>query len=141
MKTLKRRSPRNLDREFLGIWLSPKLDQFCSVSCSVMSNSLQPNGLQHATPPCPLPTPGVYSNSCLWSHPTIFSSVIPFSCLQVFPPSGFFSMIQLFASGGQRIGISASAWVLPMNIQDWFLLGWTGWISLQSKGLLRVFSK
>ena len=67
-----------------------------SVSCSVMSNSLRPNGLQHATPPCPSPTPGVYSNSCLWSHPTISSSVIPFSCLQVFPPSGFFSMIQLF---------------------------------------------
>ena len=109
-----------------------------------MSNSLQPHGLQHAKPPCPSPIPGVYSSSCplsRWCHPTISSSVIPFSfCLQSFPASGSFQMSQFFASGGQSIGASASASVLPMNIQDWFLLGWTGWISLQSKGLSRVFS-
>ena len=104
----------------------------------VMSDSLQPHGLQHARPPCPSPTPGVYSNSCplsLWCHPTISSSVIPFSSrLQSFPASGSFSISQ-FASGGQNIGDSASAPVLPMNIQDWFPLGLTGLISLQSKGL------
>ena len=97
-----------------------------------------------AAPPCPSPTPGVYSNSCplsWWCHPTISSSVIPFSsCLQSFPASGSFQMSQLFASGGQSIGVSASASVLPMNIQDWFPLGWTDWSSLQSKGLSRVFS-
>ena len=95
--------------------------------CWVVSNSLQPHGLQHTRPPCPSPTPRVYSNSCplsRWCHPTISSSVIPFSsCLQSFPASG-----------------SASASILPMNIQDWFPLGWTGWISLQSKGLSRAFS-
>ena len=104
-----------------------------------MSDSLQPHGLQHARPPCPSPTPGVYSNSCplsWWCHPTISSSVLPFSsCLQSFPASGSFPVSQFFASGGQSIGVSASASVLPMSIQDWFLLGWTGWISLQSKGL------
>ena len=109
-----------------------------------MSNSLLPHGLQHARLPCPSPTPGVYSNSCpsrRWCHPTISSSVIPFSsCLQSFPASGSFQMTQFFTSGGQSIGTSASASVLPMNIQDWFPLGWTGWISLQSKGLSRVFS-
>ena len=108
-------------------------------SCSVVSDSLQPHGLQHTRPPCPSPTPGVYPNSCplsLWCHPTITSSVVPFSsCLQSFPASGFFSMNQFFTSGGQSIGVSASASVLPMNIQDWFPLGWTGWISLLSKGL------
>ena len=112
-------------------------------SRSVMSNSLRPHGLQHARPPCPSPTPEVYSNSCpssWWCHPTISSSVIPFSPLQSFPESGSFQMSQFFASGGQSIGISASASVLPMNIQDWFSLGLTGWISLQSKGLSRVFS-
>ena len=113
-------------------------------SCSVMSNSLWPHGLQHASPPCPSPTPRVYPNSCplsQWCHPTISSSVIPFSsCLQSFPASGSFPMSQLFASGGQPIGVSASASVLPMNTQDWSPLGWTGWISLQSKGLSRVFS-
>ena len=113
-------------------------------SCSVASDSLQPHGMQHSRPPCPSPTPGVYSDSCpssQWCHPTISSSVIPFSsCLQSFPASGSFPMGQLFAPGGQSIGISASASVLPMNIQDWFPLGWTGWISLQSKGLSRVFS-
>ena len=99
--------------------------------------------LQHSRPPCLLPTPGVYPNSCplsWWCHPTISSSVIPFSCLKSFPASGSFQMSQFFTSGGQSIGISASASVLPMNIQDWFSLGWTGWISLQSKGLSRVLS-
>ena len=106
--------------------------------------TLQSHGMQHARPPCPSPTPRVYSNSCplsQWCHPTISSSVVPFSShLQFFPASGSFQMSQFFASGGQSIGVSASASVLPMNIQDWFPLGWTGWISLQSKELSRVFS-
>ena len=109
-----------------------------------MSDYLQPHGLKHARPPCPLSTPRVYSNSCplsRWSHPTISSSVVPFSStLQSFPASGSFQMSQLFASGGQSIGVSASTSVLPMNTQDWSPLWWTGWISLQSKGLSRVFS-
>ena len=109
-----------------------------------MSDSLWPHGLQHARPPCPSPTPRIYSNSCpshRWCHPTISSSVVPFfSHLQSFPALGSFPMSWFFASGGQSIGVSASASVLPMNIQDWFPLGWTGWISLQSKGLSRVFS-
>ena len=109
-----------------------------------MSNSLRPHGLQHTRPPFPSPTRRVYSNSCplsQWCHPTISSSVIPFSsCPQSFPASGSFQMSQLFASDGQRTGISALTSVFPMNIQDWCLLGWIGWISLQSKGLLRVFS-
>ena len=113
-------------------------------SNSVVSNSFQPHRLQHASPPCPSPPPGVCSNSCplsWWCHPTISSSVIPFSsCLQSFPASGSFPMSQLFASGGQRIGTSASASAFEMNIQDWFPVGWTGWISLQSKGLSTVFS-
>jgi len=113
-------------------------------SRSVMSNSLWPHGLQHARPPCPSPTPRVYSNSCpsrRWCHPTISSSVIPFSSrLQSFPASGSFPVSQFFASGGQSIGVSASASILPVNIQDWFRLEWTGCISLQSKGLSRVFS-
>ena len=113
-------------------------------SCSVMSDTLQPHGLQHASPPCPSPTAGVYPNTCpssRWRHPAISSSVVPFSsCPQSFPASGSFQMSQLFASGGQSIGVSASASVLPVNIQDWSPLGWTGWISLQSKGLSRVFS-
>ena len=113
-------------------------------SCSDMSDSLQSCGLQHARLPCPSPTPRVYSNSCpssQWRHPTILSSVVPFSsCLQSFPASGSFQMSQLFTSGDQSIGVSASASVLPMIIQDWLPLGWTGWISLQSKGLSRVFS-
>ena len=102
-------------------------------SCSVVSNSLRPHGLQHARPPSPSLTLRAYSNSCplsRWCHPTISSSVVPFSsCLQSFPVSGSFPMSQFFASGGQSIGVSASASVLPMNIQDWFPLGWTGWIS------------
>ena len=109
-----------------------------------MSDSLWPHGLKHARPLCPSPTPGVNSNSCPligWCHPTISSSVDPFSsCPQSFPASGSFQMSHLFTSGGQRIGVSASTSVLPMNIQGWFSLGWTCWISLQSKGLSRVFS-
>ena len=109
-----------------------------------MSDSLRPHGSQHARPPCPSPTPRVNSNSrplSQWCHPTVSSSVVPFSsCLQSFPASGSFQMSQLFASDGQSIGVSASASVLPMNIQGWFPLGWTGWISLQSKELSRVFS-
>ena len=98
----------------------------------VVSNSLRPDGLQHISLPCPSPTPGACSDSCpssQWCHPTSSSSVVPFSCLQSFPASGSFPMNQFFASGGQSIGASASASVLPMNIQDWFPLGWTGWIS------------
>ena len=111
-------------------------------SCSVVFDSLRPHGL-HTRPPCPSPTPGVYSNSCplgRWCHTAISSSVGPFSYLQSFPASGSLQMSQCFASGGQSIGVSVSASVLPMNIQFWFPLGWTGWISLQSKGLSRVFS-
>ena len=114
------------------------------VSHSVVSDSLRPHELQHARPPCPSPTPGDHSDSCplsRWYHPAISSSVIPFSsCPQSLPASGSFPMSQLFVWGGQSIGISASASVLPMNTQDWSPLGWTGWISLQSKGLSRVFS-
>ena len=120
--------------------------QFSSVQFnhSVMSDSLRPHKLQHARPPCPSPTPGVYPNPCpssWWCHPAISSSVIPFSsCPQSFPASGSFPMSQLFAWSGQSIGVSASTSVLPMNIQDWSPLGLTSWISLLSKGLLRVFS-
>ena len=121
---------------FYGTWI-----QF---SRSVVSNSLWPHGLQHARLPCPSPTPRAYSNSCpssQWCHPTISSSVMPLSsCLQSFPASGSFPVNQFFPSCGQSIGVSASASVLPMNIQDWFSLGWTGQISLQSKGLSGVFS-
>ena len=131
-------------------WPKQLIMHTCTVqfSHSVMSNSLWPHGLQHARPPCPSPTPGVYSHSCplsWWCHPTNSSSVIPFSsCLQSFPATGFFQMSQFFASGGQSIGVSALTSVLPINIRDWFPLGWMGihpkWISLQSKGLSRVFS-
>ena len=113
-------------------------------SHSVMSDSLQPHGLQHTRLPCPSPTPGACSNSCSsswWCHPTISSSVIPFNpAFNLSQYQGLFSVSQFFASGGQSIGVLASAPVLPMSIQDWFPLGWTGWISLQSKGLSRVFS-
>ena len=113
-------------------------------SRSVVSDSLRSHGLQHTRLPCPSPTPGVCSNSCplsQWCHPTISSSVVPFSsCLQSFPDSGSFPTSQLFISSGQSIGASASASVVLMNIQDWFPLGWTGWISLQSKGLSSLFS-
>ena len=120
--------------------------QFSSVqfSCSIMSNSFQPHESQHARPPCPSPNPGVYSNSCpssRWCHPAISSSVIPSSsCPQSFPASGSFPMSHLFSWVGQSTGVSASASVLPMNTQDWSPSGWTGWISLQSKVLSRVFS-
>ena len=107
-----------------------------------MSDSLWPHGLQPSRLPCPSPTPGACSNSCplsQWCHPTVSSSVVPFSsCLQYFPASGSFPMGQLFTSGGQSIGVSASALILPVNIQDWFPLGLTGLISLQSKGLSKV---
>ena len=113
-------------------------------SHSVVSDSLRPHELQHSRLPYPSPTPRACSNSCpssQWRHPNIASFVIPFSsCLQSFPASGSFQMSQYFPSGGQSIGVSASALVLPMNIQDWFPLGLTGWISLQSKGISRVFS-
>ena len=111
-----------------------------------MTDSLRPHGLQHARLPCPSPTatPRAYSNLCpssQWCHPIISSSVIPFSShLQSFPVSGSFLVSQFFASGGQSIGVLVSASVLPINLQDWSPLGWTGWISLQSKGLSRVFS-
>ena len=112
--------------------------------CSVVSDSLWPHESQHARPPYTSLTPGVYPNSCpssQWCHPAISSSVISFSSYpQSLPASGSFPMSQLFTSGGQSIGVSASASVLPMNTQDWSPLGWTGWISLQSKGLSRVFS-
>ena len=113
-------------------------------SRSVVSDSLRLHGLQHTRPPCPSPAPRVYPNSCplsCWCHQTISFSVVPFSSyLQSFPTSGFFTVSQFIASRGQSIGVSASTSVLPMNTQDWSALGWTGWISLQSKGLSRVFS-
>ena len=122
------------------------LNQLCSLQFnrSVVSDSLPPHELQHTSLPWSSPAPGAYSNSCplsQWCHPTISSSVIAFSsCLQSFPASGSFPMRQFFTSGDQCVWVSASASVLPMKIQDWFPLGWTGWISLQSKGLSRVFS-
>ena len=126
----------------LALSLFPPLSlQF---SHSVMSDSLRPHEPQHTRPPCPSPTPGVHPNPCpssQWCHPTISSSVVPFSsCPQSFPASGSFQMTQFFTSGGQSIGVSASASFLPMNTQDCSPLGWTSWISLQSKGLSRVFS-
>ena len=120
--------------------------QFSSVqfSHSVLSDSLWPHEPQRARLPCPIPTPGVHSNPCplsRWCHPTISHSVVPFSsCPQTFPASGSFPMSQLSASGSQSIGVSASKSVLPMNTEDWSPLGWTGWISLESKGLSRNFS-
>ena len=117
--------------------------QFIS-SVTQLCLTLQPHALQHTRPPCPSPTPGVHSNSrplSWWCHPAISSSVVPFSShLWSFPVSRSFPVSQLFTSGGQSIRVSALASVLPMNIQDWFLLGWTGWLSLQSKELSRVFS-
>ena len=120
--------------------LSFKTVQF---SRSFRSNSVRPHGLQHIRPPCSSPTPGIYSNSCplsQWCRPTISSSVVPFSHLQSFPASGSFQMSKFFESSDQSIGLSALAFVLPMNTQDWSPLRWTGWISSQSKGLSRVFS-
>ena len=127
---------------FVSLFQSP----FSSVpfSHSVVSDSLWSHELQHARPPCPSPTPGVHSNSCLssqWCHPAISSSVVPFSsCPQSLPASESFPMSQLVAWSAQSIGVSALASVLPMNTQEWSPLGWTGWISLQSKGLARAFS-
>ena len=122
-------------------WLSVSSVHF---SHSVMSNSLWPHEWQHARPPCPSPTPGVHSDSrpsSRWCHPDISSSVVPFfSCPQSLPASESFPMSQLFTSGGQSIGVSALASFLPKKSQDWSPLEWTGWISLQSKGLSRVFS-
>ena len=120
------------------------LISFFQFSCSVISDFLRPHESQHARPPCPSPTPGVYSNSCplsWWCHPAIPSSVVPFSsCPQSLPASESVPMSQLFTWGGQSIGVLALVSVLPMNTQDWFPLKWTGWISLQSKRLSRVFS-
>ena len=117
---------------------------FLQFSYSVVSDSLRYHGLQHASPPCPLPTPRVYSSSCplsRWCHPTMSSSVVHFSsCPQSFPASGSFQMSQFFVSGGQSTGVSASASFLPKKSQGWSPSEWTGWISLQSKGLSRVFS-
>ena len=124
-------------------WLM-KVMSVSQFSRSVMSDSLWPHESQHARPPCPSPTSGVYSNSCpssWWCHPAISSSVIPFSsCPQSLPAWGSFPMSQFFAQGGQSTGVSALASVLPMSNQDWSPLEWAGWISLQSKGLSRVFS-
>ena len=133
---------KNLGRQHL----TSRCSEFSSVQFgpSLMSNSLRPHESQHTRPPCPLQTPGVYSNTCpssQWCQPIISSSVIPScSCPQSLQASGYFPMSQLFAWSGQSIGVSASASVLPMNTQGWSPLGWTGWISLHSKGLSRVCS-
>ena len=139
---------RSFPHFLIGLFVFLVLSCMCCLSVqsshSVMSYSLQPQELQHARPPCPSPTPRVYPNSRplnQWCHPTISFSVFPFSsCPQSFPASGSFQMSQLFTSGGQSIGISALASVLPIYTQDWSRLGWTGWISFQSRGLSRVFS-
>ena len=130
-----------------SIYVSVRVCVLCSsaqFNCSVVSDSLRPHEPQHVRSPCPSPTPRVHPNPCpssRWCHPAISSSVVPFSsCPQSFPASGSFQMSQLFASGGQRIVVSSSISVPSMNTQDWFPLGWTGWISLQSRGLSRVFS-
>ena len=132
---------------FIALWLPLFLLRSLSsiqFSRSVVSDSLRPHEPQHARPPCPSSTPRVHPNSCAssrWCHPAISSSVAPFSsCPQSLPASGYFPMSLLFVRGSQSIGVSSSASVLPMNTQDWSPLGWTGWISLQSKGLSRAFS-
>ena len=131
---------------FFTIWATRESLYWQSVqfSLSVVSDSLRPHELQYARPPCPSPTPGINSNSCpssWWCHPAISSSIIPFSsCSQSLPASESFPMSQLIAWDAQSTGVSALASVLPMNTQNWSPLGWTGWISLQSKGLSRVFS-
>ena len=135
---------------FINRWMDKEYVVYYIIACSVqlshsvVSDSLRPHELQHARPPCPSPTPRVHPNSCpssRWCHPAISSSVIPFSsCPQSLPASKSFPMSQLFAWGGQSIGVSALTSVLPKNTQDWSPLAWTGWISLQSKGLSRVFS-
>ena len=130
--------------KFFNYWSRYDLSIWPEFSCSVVLDSFWPYGWQHTKPPCPSPTPRVHSNSCplsQWCHPTISPSVIPFSSrLQSFPASWSFPISRFFTSGGQSIRVSASASALPMNIQDWFPLGGTGWISLQSKGLSRAFS-
>ena len=136
-------NPGVLKFDFLpDFWQLASSVQFSSLT--QLCPTLQPHGPQHARPPCPSPTPRVYPNSCplsQWCHPTISSSVVPFSsCLQSCPASGSIQMSQLFASRGQSTGVSALTSALPMNTQDWSPLGWTGWISLQSRGLSRVFS-
>ena len=135
---------KSINTSVLSILYSPTLSYSVQFSCSVVSDSLRPRESQHTRPPCPLPTPGVDPNPCPlspWCHRTISSSVVPFSsCPQSCPASGSFPVSQFFASGDQTIRSSASASILPMNIQDWFPLGCTCWISLQSKGLSRVFS-
>ena len=135
---------KKLDFQYMTSILHSQIVSSVQFSLSVVSDSLPPHELQHARLPCPSPTPGVYPNPCAlsrWCHPTISSSVIPFSsCPQSFPASESFQMSQLFASSGQSTWVSASTSVLPMNAQDWSPLGWTGWISLQSTGLSRVFS-
>ena len=137
-------STKFLFSPFFPILGNSSLPQSVQFSRSVMSDSLQPHELQHARPPCPSPTPGVHSNSCpsrRWCHPAISSSVVPFSsCPLSLPASESFPMSQLFVWGGQSTGVSALASFLPKNTQDWSPLGWTGWISLQSRGLSRVFS-
>ena len=129
---------------YMGLESKCSVEPFSQFSHSVMSSSLWPHGLQHARLPCPSPTLRACTNSCpsrWWYYPTISSSVITFSsCLQSFPASRSFPMSQCITTGGQSIGVAASISILPMNIQDWFPLGWTGWISLLSKGLSRVFS-
>ena len=138
------RHPLEIFHKYFKMNMSKIISIIVRFSRSVVSDSLWPHGLHHIRLPCPSPTPRIYSNSCpssQWCHPTISSSVVLFSSrLQSFSASGSFLMSQFFASGGQRIGVSASTSFLPMNIQDWFPLGWTGWIALQSKGLSRVFS-
>ena len=133
---------RGMDKYVVHKWIFSSVNFSCSV-VSDYCDPFGPHGPQHARPPCPSPTPRVYLNSCplsQWCHLTISSSVVPLSShLQYFLASGSFPMSQLFTSGGRSIGVSASASVLPMNIQDWFPLGWTGWISLQSKELSRAF--
>ena len=139
-KCLVKTADLNISLGLTSFFLSLSSVQF---SHSVVSDALRPHGLQHSRPPCPSPTPGVYSNPCplnRWGHPAISSSVVSFSShLQSFPASRSFQMSQFLASGGQSIRVSASTSVIPMNIQDWSPLEWTGWISLHSKGLSRVF--
>ena len=133
-----------LEDKFFQLFMLKCIHVFIQFSRSAVSYSLQPHEPQHTGPPCPSPTPGVHPNPCplnWWYYPTISSSVVPFSsCPQSFPALRSFQLSQLFASGGQNIGVSASTSVLPMNTQDWSPLGWTGWMSLQSKGLSRIFS-
>ena len=143
--TSSERTTGEIQEIYVSWWtVKVKVKHTVQFSRSVTSDSLWPHGPQHARTLCPSSTPRVYPNSCplsRWCHPTISSSVVPFcSCLQSFPESGSFQMSQLFASGGQSIGVSASISVLPMNTQEWSPLGWTGWTSLQSKELSRIFS-